>query len=60
MTERRHAEEAMRQSEQKYRELFENASDIIFVLDFDGRILSCNAAASKTFGYEPDQMMGLI
>ncbi|MDQ1277618.1 MAG: hypothetical protein QG555_658 [Thermodesulfobacteriota bacterium] len=36
ITERRRAEEALRQSEQQYRELFENASDIILILDFDG------------------------
>jgi len=59
VTERRRAEEAMRQSEQKYRELFENASDIIFVLDFEGRILSCNEAAFKTYGFGTDQMIGL-
>ena len=58
ITERRRAEEALRQSEQKYRELFENANDIIFILDFDGKILSCNAAVSKTYGYEPEQIMG--
>jgi PAS domain S-box-containing protein len=58
-TESRHAEEAMRQSEQKYRDLFENANDIIFILDFGGKILSCNAAASKTYGYEREQMLGL-
>jgi PAS domain S-box-containing protein len=59
ITERRRAEEAMRQSEQKYRELFENANDIIFILDFNGKILSCNDAASRTYGYEPGQMLGL-
>jgi len=59
ITERRRAQEAMRQSEQKYRELFENANDTIFILDFDGKILSCNAAASKTYGYEPAQLLGL-
>jgi PAS domain S-box-containing protein len=59
ITERRKAEEALRQSEQKYRELFENANDIIFILDFDGTILSCNAAAAKTYGYESEQMLGL-
>ncbi|HYA14924.1 MAG TPA: PAS domain S-box protein [Syntrophales bacterium] len=59
ITGRRKAEEALRQSEQKYRELFENANDIIFILDFKGKILSCNAAASKTYGYEPEQMLGL-
>jgi PAS domain S-box-containing protein len=59
ITERRRAEEAMRQSEQKYRELFENANDMIFILDFAGQILSCNAAAARTYGYEPEQMSGL-
>jgi len=59
ITGRRKAEEALRQSEQKYRELFENANDIIFILDFKGKILSCNAAASKTYGYAPEQMLRL-
>jgi len=59
ITERRKAEEAMRQSEQKYRELFENASDIIFILDLNGKILSCNDAASRTYGYTLVQMQGL-
>jgi PAS domain S-box-containing protein len=58
-TERRQAEEAMRQSEQKYRELFENANDIIFILDPDGRILSCNAAFSRTYGYGAEELQGL-
>jgi PAS domain S-box-containing protein len=59
ITERRRAEEAMRQSEQKYRELFENANDMIFILDFAGQILSCNTAAARTYGYEPERMPGL-
>ncbi len=59
ITERRRAEEAMRQSEQRYRELFEHANDIIFILDFDGKILSCNAAAAHTYGYEQQQLPGM-
>lgn len=59
ITERRRAEEAMRQSEQKYRELFEHANDIIFILDSAGTILSCNAAAAHTYGYEPQQLPGM-
>jgi len=59
ITERRRAEEAMRQSEQKYRELFEHANDIIFILDSAGKILSCNAAAAHTYGYEPQQLPGM-
>ncbi len=58
ITERRRAEEALRKSERKYRELFENANDIIFILDFTGKILSSNTAFSKTFGYEPEQIRG--
>jgi PAS domain S-box-containing protein len=59
ITERRRAEEALRQSEKKYRELFENANDMIFILDFKGKILSCNTAAARTYGYEPEQMHGM-
>jgi PAS domain S-box-containing protein len=59
ITERRRAEEAMRLSEQKFRELFENANDMIFLLDVKGKILSCNAAAARTYGYEPEQMKGM-
>lgn len=59
VTERRKAEEAMRQSEMKYRELFENANDIIYFLDFEGNVLSCNVAASKTWGHDPEQMRNL-
>lgn len=59
VTERRRAEEALRQSEQKYRELFENASDIIFFLDSTGNVLSCNAAAAATWNYGQEQMTSL-
>ncbi len=59
ITERRRAQEALRQSEQKYRELFENASDMIFILDLDGNILSCNAAAVRTYGYGQEQILGM-
>jgi len=58
ITERRRAEEALRKSERKYRELFENANDIIFILDFNGRILSSNAAFFNTYGYDPEQIKG--
>ncbi|MFB3925068.1 MAG: PAS domain S-box protein [Syntrophales bacterium] len=59
MTERRKAEEALRQSEQKFRELFENANDMIYFLDFKGNVLSCNASTAKTYGYSPEEMLGL-
>ncbi|PKN71558.1 MAG: hypothetical protein CVU54_00615 [Deltaproteobacteria bacterium HGW-Deltaproteobacteria-12] len=50
--------ETLSKSEQKYRELFEQTNDIIFILDSAGKIPSCNAAA-RTYGYEPQQLSGM-
>src|SRR5438132_12226408 len=36
ITERRHGEDALRASEERYRELFENANDIMYTLDLEG------------------------
>ena len=38
-------------SEDLYREFFENASDIIFTYDFSGKILSVNRAVERITGY---------
>jgi diguanylate cyclase (GGDEF)-like protein/PAS domain S-box-containing protein len=38
-------------TDDRYRELFENASDIIFTHDFEGRILSVNRAVERVAGY---------
>ncbi len=38
-------------SDGQYRELFENASDIIFTHDFEGRVLSINRAVERITGY---------
>jgi PAS domain S-box-containing protein len=51
ITEHQKTVDALIESERKYRDLFENANDIIYINDFSGRILSCNTAALKIFGY---------
>ena len=45
------AGDSITHSEERYRELFENASDIIFTFDFEGRLLSVNRAVERIAGY---------
>src|SRR5207248_8576951 len=58
VTERKRAEEALQQSEERYRDLFENANDIIYTLDLNGRITSVNRRAEETFGYPLADCLG--
>jgi diguanylate cyclase (GGDEF)-like protein/PAS domain S-box-containing protein len=51
VTERRLAEVEKRNSETRYRELFENAYDIVYTLDLSGKITSINKAAEQILGY---------
>jgi PAS domain S-box-containing protein len=55
---RKQAEEALRASEAKYRELVQNANSIILRLDTQGRITFCNEFAQSFFGYAEDEILG--
>jgi PAS domain S-box-containing protein len=58
VTEQRHAEEALRQSEQRFRALVEKSRDGILLLDDRGIIRYATPAARLTLGYEPAQLTG--
>ncbi|MEQ8755667.1 MAG: response regulator [Coleofasciculus sp. G1-WW12-02] len=59
--ERIHAEDALRQAEEKYRSIFENAVGGIFQTTLDGRYLSANPALARIYGYaSPDELINHI
>ena len=46
---------ALQDSEERYRELFENANDIVFTVDAEGRLTSINRAGERLTGYRRDE-----
>lgn len=60
ITTEKRADEALRQSERDYRQLFENAHDaiLIFAVD-DGRILEANQRAFELYGFERSELVGM-
>ncbi len=59
ITERKQAEETLRESEAQYRGLIEQASDGIFVSDAQGNLLLANSRWCELLGYEKDQVAGI-
>jgi PAS domain S-box-containing protein len=57
--ERMRARERLLQSEQKFRDLFHNANDAIFIHDMSGRFLEVNAVACRRLGYSQEELLEL-
>ncbi len=58
ITERKRAEEALRISEAKYRELVQSANSVIAQIDTDGNITFWNRFAEQFFGYSAEEILG--
>lgn len=54
----RRAEATLRQTQERLRAFIEQASDLIFTLDGEGRVTSVNAAVSDAIGYQPEELLG--
>ncbi len=59
IAERKKAEDVLRESEQRYRDIFNSATDAILILDLEKHIVDANFEACKMFGYSRDEMIGL-
>jgi diguanylate cyclase (GGDEF)-like protein/PAS domain S-box-containing protein len=58
ITDRKLAEEALRKSEQRFRSLIENATDITVILDAKGIFRYISPSVKRILGYEPEGAMG--
>jgi diguanylate cyclase (GGDEF)-like protein/PAS domain S-box-containing protein len=58
ISERQIMEETLVESEEKYRELFDNANDFIYSMDLEGVFVSVNRSLSDMLGYDREELVG--
>ncbi|WP_421658757.1 response regulator [Leptothermofonsia sp. ETS-13] len=61
ISDRKRAELALKQAEEKYRSIFENAADGIFQTTAEGRCISANPALARIYGYDsPEELIATL
>ena len=61
ITERRGAEKALKESEKRYRDMFEINNAVMFIVDPEtGKIVDANAAACRYYGYSREEFARLV
>src|SRR5215208_6192833 len=58
VTERKEVEKVIKESEERFRSLVQNTSDIITILDADGTIDYISPAVERVTGYKPEEQIG--
>jgi PAS domain S-box-containing protein len=58
ITERKQAEEALRESEKKYRKIFENVQDIFYQADHEGKIIDISPSIERYSGFPREELIG--
>jgi PAS domain S-box-containing protein len=59
VTEREEVKKALRDSEERYRSLVQNTSDIITILEADGTVRYISPAVERVIGYKPEEQVGI-
>jgi PAS domain S-box-containing protein len=59
ITERKRAERKLRESEEKFRSLFEESRDVIYISSSEGELIDINKAGEKLFGYTKEEMLAI-
>ena len=57
ITERKKREDALRESEDRYRDLVEHSEDLVCTHDLDGNLLSVNEAPARILGYSVEELL---
>ena len=58
-SQREAALESLRESEERYKALFDRSLDLVYVIDFEGRFIDANAAALNRLGYTREEIHSL-